>query len=88
MAKRMAVLQKEQKILREVATRTDLAKTLPAIGVVTRAAKRLSARDKAKERTLAAKELQVSELRKEAEEVRRTLFDENQALKEPEGIRA
>ena len=73
------VLTKELHVLRDVAGRDEIAKVLHGMsqvvqGVVVRASKRMTMRDKAKDKSLAAKEQQVKEMRAEAEQMREQLF--------------
>ena len=86
----MQVLTKELHVLRDVAGRDEIAKVLHGMsqvvqGVVVRASKRMTMRDKAKDKSLAAKEQQVKEMRAEAEQMREQLFQENIGLKEERG---
>ena len=81
MEKRVQVLTKELHVLRDVAGRDEIAKVLHGMsqvvqGVVVRASKRMTMRDKAKDKNLAAKEQQVKEMRAEAEQMREQLFQE------------
>lgn len=90
MEKRVQVLTKELHVLRDVSGRDEIAKVLHGMsqvvqGVVVRASKRMTMRDKAKDKSLAAKEQQVREMRAEAEQMREQLFQENIALKEERG---
>jgi len=87
MEKRVQVLRKELHVLKDVTGRDEVAKVLHGLsqvvqGVVVRASKRMTMRDKAKDKSLAAKEQQVREMRAEAEQMREALFKENIALKE------
>ena len=69
-----------------VVTKEDLGKVLHGLSqvlhaVVGRVTKRLSMRDKAKDKSIAAKEQQVAQMKQEAEAMREALFKENVALK-------
>ena len=64
MEKRVSVLKKELHVLRDILAREELAKVLHGLsqvvqGVVVRTGKRMTMRDKAKDKTLAAREQQV-----------------------------
>ena len=86
MEKRIKALQKELHVLGDVVGRDDLGKVLHGSSqvlhaVVGRVTKRLSMRDKAKDKSIAAKEQQVAQMKQEAEAMREALFKENVALK-------
>ena len=86
MEKRIKALQKELHVLGDVVGRDDLGKVLHGLSqvlhaVVGRVTKRLSMRDKAKDKSIAAKEQQVAQMKQEAEAMREALFKENVALK-------
>lgn len=87
MEKRVQVLKKELHVLRDILGRDELGKVLHGLsqvvqGVVARTSKRMTMRDKAKDKTLAAREQQVTQMRQEAEQMREELFRENSALKD------
>ena len=87
MEKRVAVLKKELFVLGDVATKTELPRVLHGLsqvlqGVVLRLGKRLSMRDKQKERSMKEKEAQLERTRAEAEQLRVELHQENVVLKE------
>ena len=74
MEKRVQVLRKELHVLKDILGRDEVAKVLHGLsqviqGVVVRASKRMTMRDKAKDKSLAAKEQQVKEMRAEAEQM-------------------
>ena len=75
MEKRVAILKKELFVIGDVATKSELPRILHGLsqvlqGVVLRLGKRLSMKDKAKEKTLRDKEVALERMRGEAEQLR------------------
>uniref|UniRef100_A0A7S3ST25 Kinesin motor domain-containing protein n=1 Tax=Emiliania huxleyi TaxID=2903 RepID=A0A7S3ST25_EMIHU len=85
--KRTAVLKKELHVLRDILARDELSKVLHGLsqvvqGVVVRTGKRMTMRDRAKDKTLAVREQQAEKLKVQMEEMREALFGENESLRE------
>jgi len=86
MEKRVTVLKKELFVLGDVASKSELPRVLHGLsqvlnGVVLRLGKRLSMKDKAKEKSIRDKEAQLERTRQEAEQLRHELVSENTQLK-------
>ena len=87
MEKRQQVLNKELFVLGDVVTKEELPRVLHGLsqvlqGVVFRLGKRLTQKDKAKEKSMRDKENMIEKIRGESEALRTQLMEENRMLKE------